>query len=193
MTYLDDDRHHEDPTLEQAKDMLAGQMADGLRAIEDNHKLTSELARARALLAVHDARNAQISETLKTLSSERDFYMRYAATMSARLDNIGCAVMNAATEINENGRAFETIVRVAREQSDKAHGAYLLLNSLMATIEAAKLDARDAAFRPKTEGAKVQEQHRPDASAQGQQRETLPSVVRRGPRIAEGGDDYGRD
>lgn len=175
----------------KARGILESQMAEGLAAIEKNKTLTADIEKMRTLVVLAEERVRTQNNTLRELSNERDFYMRYGATVSARLDSIFDAVKTAAVQIADAGAAFDSIVKIGREQGDRAHNAYLLLSSLMGTIQAAKVDARDASYRPRIEvGAGVASRRPTEIAAPADGGEPadkdLPSIVRQGPRSVDG-------
>lgn len=140
-----------DEAQRQAEESVAKLFAKAIRADEENKRLWSELNRANSLLAIADDRVAQQAAHLQKVTAERDFYFRYGSAMSARLDHIFSSVKEASEQIKHAGADLDTIAKMSRTTADAAHQAYLLLSTLQTTIDNARLDARDAAYRPKIE------------------------------------------
>lgn len=161
-------RDHEtvtrDDAYERAHQLLVGERAAGLRAIEENVDLHAEIVRLKSMLAISDDRGTQLANMHKITAAERDFLLRFAAAVNVRSDVIDM-VAQAAHLITETGKDLDAITNLARNNADAAHQAAQLLASLRTTIDNAKLEANEiakAGYRQQITNGSAQVDEQPD-------------------------------
>jgi methyl-accepting chemotaxis protein len=148
----------EDDAFARAHAIVTDQFAKVIRTDKENGELKAELHRVKGLLALANDRVTRQTDQLATEKADKEFYMRYAAAVEARFDQIFTTVSTAEDEIRQTGADLDKMTTLARQNADAAHQSSALLTTLRTMIDAARLDARNAAYRPKLEGPKNADQ-----------------------------------